>query len=426
MRRAILLLTVMIAALVLGSGIALAVNMVGTQGRDFLKGTDGADHLVGKGENDRIFSLGGKDHLIGGPGKDWVWGGSRRSLHGDLPVHYTSSGGEKHLVGGSGNDVLWGGKGSDNAVGNSGNDLLIGGEYHHPVKDTLSGGGGNDVFSVDNDPAGKDIVRCGGGYDWVFADRKDVVASNCEKVGDRVSEYDEVGNSIPQSFWKSLPYTIGPQYPSRPGDYAKAQGLAKAFEKANINPLVGDWRRKRTCDELVSRLKQAGLADQIGSHQDLLAEFGAGDGDQGSQDPDDPCRGVNGRLAHDHIFYRDGRFTSVDQNGNFVDDGHYILPNDHTIVFPGSGSKTFPPVKAHFRFSDHLNTVTFDLVLPKNLDECSKHCQGTYAWAISVFFSGLPWHRVCQADNRDNNVNGRTDELGEPCWIEPVKGFTYD
>ena len=48
MRRVILLLTVMAAALVLGSGLALAVNKVGTQGRDFLKGTDGADHLVGK------------------------------------------------------------------------------------------------------------------------------------------------------------------------------------------------------------------------------------------------------------------------------------------------------------------------------------------------------------------------------------------
>src|SRR5215212_6107232 len=410
MRRTILLLATMALTLLMAVGVALAVNKIGTQGRDFLQGTDGADHLVGKGENDRIFSLGGKDNMIGGPGKDWVWGARRRSFHGDLPVHYTSSGGEKHLVGGSGNDVLWGGKGSDNAVGNSGNDLLIGGEYHHPVKDTLSGGGGNDVFSVDNDPAGKDIVRCGGGYDWVFADTKDVVASNCEKVGDRVSEYDEVGNSIPQSFWKSLPYPIGPQYPSRPGDYAKAQGLAKAFEKENINPLVGDWRRKRTCEEYVRRLKQAGLADQIPSHQELLAEFGAGDA-QRVQDSSGPCRGVNGLLAHDHIFYRDGRFASVDQNGNFVDDGHYRLPNDHTIVFPGSG------ITAHFRFSDHLNTVTFNLVLPKNLDECSDSCRGDYAWAVSVFYSGLPWHRVCQADHEDNNVFGRTDELGEPCWI---------
>ena len=68
MRRVFFLLTVMAAALVVGSGLALAVNKVGSQGRDFLKGTDGADHLVGKGENDRIFSLAGKDNLIGGPG----------------------------------------------------------------------------------------------------------------------------------------------------------------------------------------------------------------------------------------------------------------------------------------------------------------------------------------------------------------------
>src|SRR5215212_690923 len=334
MRRAILLLTVMIAALVLGSGIALAVNKVGTQGRDFLKGTDGADHLVGKGENDRIFSLGGKDHLIGGPGKDWVWGGSRRSLHGDLPVHYTSSGGEKHLVGGSGNDVLWGGKGSDNAVGNSGNDLLIGGEYHHPVKDTLSGGGGNDVFSVDNDPVGKDIVRCGGGLDWVFADREDMVAADCEKVADRVSEFDEVGNSIPQSFWDRLPPPFA-QFPSKAQDYAKAQGLAKAFEKANINPLVGDWRRKRTCDELVSRLKQAGLADQIPEWV-AGAEFGGATVSPAQvRRHSDPCQGLrSGNMQHDHIFYRDGRFASVNEKGEFVDDGRYILPNDHTIVLP--------------------------------------------------------------------------------------------
>ena len=61
--------------------------------------------------------------------------------------------------------------------------------------------------------------------------------------------------------------------------------------------------------------------------------------------------------------------------------------------------------------------MKFDLELPKNLDECSERCREAYGWAVSVFFSGLPWHRVCQSDQRDNNVNGRADELGEPCWI---------
>jgi hypothetical protein len=170
MRRAIVLLVVMATALALASGLALAVNKIGTQGRDFLKGTGGADTLVGRVDNDRIFSLAGKEILIGEPGKDLVWGGRIRSSHHDLPVDYTSSGGEKKLVGGSGNEVLYGGRGSDIMLGNTGNDLLIGndflsgnaGEYSHPVKDTLSGGGGNDVFGVENDPAGKNVVTCGG------------------------------------------------------------------------------------------------------------------------------------------------------------------------------------------------------------------------------------------------------------------------
>src|SRR5215212_1286166 len=71
------------------------------------------------------------------------------------------------------------------------------------------------------------------------------------------------------------------------------QDSSEGFENENINnPLVGDWRRIRTCDEYVSEEKQAGFAYEIGSHQDLLAEFGAGNGDQGSQDSDGLCQGV--------------------------------------------------------------------------------------------------------------------------------------
>ncbi|MBA3703777.1 MAG: hypothetical protein H0W79_13360 [Rubrobacteraceae bacterium] len=408
MRRAILLVATMALTVLVASGVALAVNKIGTDGPDTLKGTNGADHLIGLGGNDILYALAGDDILLGGPGKDAIIGGNERR-----PL-----GGEKNLAGGSGNDTVAGGKGSDNLVGGGGNDYLPDGEFANAVKDTIYGGGGNDVIDPINKPGVKDVVACGSGFDRVLADTEDLVEPDCEKVADRVSEFGQLDTSIPQSFWDGLPAPWGlDQYPSEPGDYAKATGLAKAFEKANINPLVGDWRRKRTCEEYVRRLKQAGLADQTPDHEALLAEFGAGEPDQGSQGSDGRCQGVNGRLAHDHIFYRDGRFASVDNNGRFVDDDRYMLTNDHTIVFPNSRNESFPPVTAHFRFSDDLNTVTFDLVLPKNLDECSVRCRGAYGWAVSVFFSGLPWHRVCQADHKDNNVNGRTDELGEPCWI---------
>ena len=391
MRRSMLLLATMALTLLVASGLALAVTKIGTDGRNFLKGTDKADNLIGQGETDLIFGLAGDDHLLGGSGKDIVQGNTfERSL-----------GGHKNLAGGDGNDVVFGGKGSDKVMGQEGNDFLSDGEFENAVKDDLSGGTGNDVLDVINKTGvTKDVVACGSGFDRVIADSKDVVAPDCERVTVGLRNGEAFYGSIPQSFWDGLAPPFGPQYPSEPEDYAKAQGLAKAFEQANTNPLVGDWRRNLRCEEYVRRMKQAGLADML---------------------PDNRCQGWKVHQ-HDHIFYRDGLFRSVDNHPDyFVDEGHYILPNDHTIVFPGSGSKTFPPVTAHFRFSDHLNTVTFDLVVPKNLEECSDRCQETYEWAVSVFYSGLPWHRVCQADNDDNNVLGRTDELGEPCWVDPME-----
>src|SRR5215213_1919224 len=344
MRRAILVVAVMALTLLVASGLALAVNKVGTDGRDFLKGTDKADNLLGNDANDLIFGLAGNDNLLGGSGKDIVQGGTL----------YRSLGGSKNVAGGNGNDVVLGGKGSDKVMGQEGNDYLSDGEFENAVQDDLFGGTGNDVLDLINKTGvKKDVVACGSGFDRVLADREDTVAADCERVTVGLRNVEAFYDSIPQSFWDGLAPPWGPQYPSEPEDYTKAQGLAKAFQKANTNPLVGDWRQKRTCDEYVSRMKQAGLADQIGSHQDLLAEFGAGDA-QGGQDSDGPCRGVNGRLAHDHVFYANGLFRSVDNTGRFVDYNHYKLPNDHTIVFPNSRKESFPPVTAHFRFSDDL------------------------------------------------------------------------
>jgi Ca2+-binding RTX toxin-like protein len=195
MRRTILLLAAMVLTLLVASGLALAVNKVGSDGPDTLWGTNEADNLVGKGGNDRLFALDGRDNLVGGPGKDWV------DTH---PTEFRS--GDKNLEGGAGNDAVFGGKGSDKVVGNEGNDWLWDGPIGRDViTDRISAGDGNDVVDVYNDPVFKDIVTCGDGFDWVFADRKDVIAPDCERVADRVSEFDELFESIPESFWEGLP-----------------------------------------------------------------------------------------------------------------------------------------------------------------------------------------------------------------------------
>ena len=172
MRRGILLLTMMASTLVVASGVALAVNKIGTNGPDTLKGTNGADNLLGKGGNDTLFALAGNDNLLGGAGKDEVLGGDERN----------PKGGNKNLVGGSDNDVVYTGLGSDKAVGGTGNDLLVEEKTRGLSTDTYSGDPGNDVFLVNNKPANKDIVACGSGFDRVLVDSKDVVASDCEQV----------------------------------------------------------------------------------------------------------------------------------------------------------------------------------------------------------------------------------------------------
>ena len=202
MRRTVLLVAVVAACLVMASGVALAVDRVGTNGPDTLRGTDGADNLSGLRGGDKLLGKGGSDNLSGGPGKDVVLGGDERR----------PGGGDKNLDGGSGNDVVAGGRGSDNMAGDDGNDFLIDGNLGESSRDNLSGGSGNDVIVVDNVPAFRDLVGCGGGFDRVLADRKDTVARDCERVkivrGSReavLRQENEFFQSLPESFIAGLP-----------------------------------------------------------------------------------------------------------------------------------------------------------------------------------------------------------------------------
>jgi Ca2+-binding RTX toxin-like protein len=193
MRRVALVLGAMALALLMASGVAWAVTKIGTDGPDTLRGTNGNDTLIGKGGNDILFALNGRDNLLGGPGNDWV------DTH---PTGFRS--GDKNLVGGRGNDAVIGGRGADNVLGGDGNDLVADGPFREFATDRLTAGAGNDVVAVINKPAFKDIVTCGEGFDRVLADRKDVLADDCERVFIGVGSFDEFFASIPQSFFEGL------------------------------------------------------------------------------------------------------------------------------------------------------------------------------------------------------------------------------
>lgn len=69
MRRVVLVLAAMALALLLASGVALAVTKIGTDGPDTLRGTNGDDNLSGRSGNDVLYALGGRDYLLGGTAK---------------------------------------------------------------------------------------------------------------------------------------------------------------------------------------------------------------------------------------------------------------------------------------------------------------------------------------------------------------------
>ena len=68
---------------------------------------------------------------------------------------------------------------------------------------------GNDMVAARNEPAHRDWIACGPGFDRVMADGEDVVADGCERVADTQSEVDALFGSIPQSFWEGLPPVFG-------------------------------------------------------------------------------------------------------------------------------------------------------------------------------------------------------------------------
>lgn len=150
--------------------------------------------------------------------------------------------------------------------------------------------------------------------------------------------------------------------------------------------LVGTWERETQCKEVVSALKQAGL-------ENWLVETVAGNGfipgvtdpDQIS-DPADPCEGAVPRV-HSHFFTPDGRFGSLDWNGEEVDFGTYEIVDDHTFVI----SKEFPE-DVTFNYTIHGDTLMLEAAM---IPDCAPGCFEA-VWSVVVAYPGKTWHRVSE------------------------------
>ena len=198
-----------------------ADNMVGTRGPDTICALYGADVVRGLAGNDSIDAGGGPDRVFPGPGRDSIalragadfvdardgerdtiscggerdlvladrldrtTGGCELVAHPSLRCSTLGTGRADELVRGSrndsicalnGNDTVHAGGGADGVDGGAGNETLHGGSG----RDLLLGAEGYDtILARDGE---HDRVRCGPQDDVVKADRRDVVARDCERV----------------------------------------------------------------------------------------------------------------------------------------------------------------------------------------------------------------------------------------------------
>jgi|SRR5215212_605518 hypothetical protein len=168
MRRAIISLMAMGAALMLASGVALAIMTKhcvegspchGTAGKDDIYDSKGSDEIHGHGGYDLLMSgtqikddpnAGSGDDVIygeGGPDDVWIWDGVSRGR----PV---------------GPDEFYGGPGEDWVISYAG-------------ENTISGGPGNDRIWAAN--GARDVIDCGGGNDTVEYNQGVDKIGGCER-----------------------------------------------------------------------------------------------------------------------------------------------------------------------------------------------------------------------------------------------------
>lgn len=167
----------------LGTGVAHAETIRGTDGDDRLTGTPEADRIGGSAGDDTLRGLAGKDRLRGHRGADVVRGNrDRDSLDGGLgPDRVYGGAGSDDLIGGFGIDSLYGGTGNDTMYESSraihennrrtGADLFRGGRdddriYLGGGADVVQAGRGDDFISIVRDWR-PDRITCGPGNDTV-------------------------------------------------------------------------------------------------------------------------------------------------------------------------------------------------------------------------------------------------------------------
>ena len=171
-----------------------------------------------------------------------------------------------------------------------------------------------------------------------------------------------------------------------------AEQVAATGSDAQVAPIVGRWQQVHTCQQLVDGLKAEGLG--------AIAPAMVGDyfPDQTYDElaaKDDVCSGAKPQQ-HSHFFTASGFFGSVDQYGNQVDDGTYVVVDSDTIQIGGADQ-----ADATFDYSIQGGVLRLTpMITDKQRREALRQQPeefSTAGWMVAVSYPGTKWKKVpCQ------------------------------
>jgi len=102
------------------------------------------------------------------------------------------------------------------------------------------------------------------------------------------------------------------------------------------------------------------------------------------------CSGAKPQV-HSHFFTRDGKFGSLDQHGQQVDDGTYRL------LTPTTFKITNADVRGTYRFRIQGGTLMLTPIITAEQKQAALAKPLDFSpagWMVAVSYLGHPWHRV--------------------------------
>jgi hypothetical protein len=152
-------------------------------------------------------------------------------------------------------------------------------------------------------------------------------------------------------------------------------------------PLVGRWRRVNECAELVKALDDAGLRAIAPS---VVGDYFPEVPPQQLAKKAELCEGAQ-PIVHYHFFDADGRFGSLDEQEEQVDEGMYEIVDKRTFVI----SKEFPDTTFHYVIEGDALTLSPVVTGAMKKEALANPLEfGVAGWANSMSYPGHEWKRV--------------------------------